>query len=148
MTSCTVSTFAFIFENTNKLKLKHFDTLFYSSEEHFLFDNLDVLVVFSVVHACQFVCSRRGGGFHHTGPHTIPALPLLCGAPTCWILDTFRMKQTQMYICTLEEFILDDLHYLEYKLELRYCMENTLVFIQSQQRKRNVRIALRWQLTV
>ena len=23
----------------------------------------------------------------------------------CWILDTFRMKQTQMYICTLEEFI-------------------------------------------
>ena len=24
----------------------------------------------------------------------------------CWILDTFRMKQTQMYICTLEEFIL------------------------------------------
>ena len=52
------------------------------------------------------------------------------------------MKQTQMYVCTLEEFILDDLHYLEYKLELRYCMENTLVFIQSQQRKRNVRIAL------
>ena len=46
----------------------------------------------------------------------------------------------RMYI---EEIILDDLHYLEYKLELRYCMENTLVFIQSQQRKRNVRIALR-----
>ena len=42
-----------------------------------------------------------------------------------------------------EEFILDDLHYLEYKLELRYYMENTLAFIQSQQRKRNVRIALR-----
>ena len=55
----------------------------------------------------------------------------------------FQIKQTQMYVCTLEEFILDDLHYLEYKLELRYCMENTLVFIQSQQRKRNVRIALR-----
>ena len=53
------------------------------------------------------------------------------------------MKQTQMYVCTLEEFILDDLHYLEYKLELRYCMENTLVFIQSQQWMRNVRIALR-----
>ena len=53
------------------------------------------------------------------------------------------MKQTQMYICTLEEFILDDLHHLEYKLELRYWMENTLAFIQSQQRKRNVRIALR-----
>ena len=44
-----------------------------------------------------------------------------------------RMKQTQMYVCTLEEFILDDLHYLMYKLELRYCVENTLVFIQSQQ---------------
>ena len=48
------------------------------------------------------------------------------------------MKQTQMYVCTLEEFILDDLHYLEYKLELRYCIENTLAFIQLQQRKRNV----------
>ena len=35
-----------------------------------------------------------------------------------------------MYI---EEFILDDLHYLMYKLELRYCMENTLAFIQLQQ---------------
>ena len=45
------------------------------------------------------------------------------------------MKQTQMYICTLEEFILDDLHYLEYKLGLRYCMENTLVFIQSQKKE-------------
>ena len=48
----------------------------------------------------------------------------------------------RMYI---EEFILDDLHYLMYKLELkieRYCVGNTLVFIQSQQWKRNVRIAL------
>ena len=52
-----------------------------------------------------------------------------------------------MYVCTLEEFILDDLHYLEYKLKLRYCMENTLVFIQSQQRNRNLRIALGRQLT-
>ena len=46
-----------------------------------------------------------------------------------------------------EEFILDDLHYLMYKMELRYCVEITLVFIQSQQRMRNVRIALRSQLT-
>ena len=52
------------------------------------------------------------------------------------------MKQTKMYICTLEEFILDDLHYLLYKLELRYCVGNTLVFIQLHQWKRNVRIAL------
>ena len=49
------------------------------------------------------------------------------------LLDMFRMKQMQMYVCTLEEFILDDLHYLMYKLELRYCVEITLVFIQSQQ---------------
>ena len=35
------------------------------------------------------------------------------------LLDMFRMKQTKMYICTLKEFILDDLHYLMYKLELR-----------------------------
>ena len=57
------------------------------------------------------------------------------------------MEQTHMYVCKLEEFILDDLHYLENKLKLRYCMENTLVFIQSQQRNRNVRIALGRQLT-
>ena len=30
----------------------------------------------------------------------------------------FLMKQTHMYVCTFEEFILDDLHYLEYKMEL------------------------------
>ena len=29
------------------------------------------------------------------------------------------MKQTQMYVCTLEEFILDDLHTLLYKVELK-----------------------------
>ena len=58
------------------------------------------------------------------------------------------MKQTQMYVCTLEEFILDDLHYLMYKLELRYCMENTQAFIQLHKRRRNVRIALGRQLTM
>ena len=63
------------------------------------------------------------------------------------LLDGFRMKQTKMYVCTLVEFILDDLHYLMYKMELRYCVEITLVFIQSQQWMRNVRIALRSQLT-
>ena len=39
--------------------------------------------------------------------------------PTVEILDTFRMKQTKMYD-VLVEVILDDLHYLMYKLELRY----------------------------
>ena len=39
-----------------------------------------------------------------------------------------------------------DLDTLLYKLELNCCVENTLVFIQSQQWKRNVRIALRSQL--
>ena len=40
-----------------------------------------------------------------------------------------QTKDVRMYI---EEFILDDLHYLMYKMELRYCVEITLVFIQSQ----------------
>ena len=53
-------------------------------------------------------------------------------------------EDVRMYI---EEFILDDLHYLMYKMELRYCVEITLEFIQSQQWMRNVRIALRSQLT-
>ena len=53
-------------------------------------------------------------------------------------------EDVRMYI---EEFILDDLHYLMFKMELRYCVEITLVFIQSQQWMRNVRIALRGQLT-
>ena len=38
------------------------------------------------------------------------------------MLYQFRMKQTQMYTCTLEEFILVDLDALLYKLELR-CMD-------------------------
>ena len=44
------------------------------------------------------------------------------------LLDTFRMKQTKMYICTLEEFILDDLHYLMYNLELKILNGITLAF--------------------
>ena len=31
---------------------------------------------------------------------------------------TFRMKQTQMYVCTLEEFILVEIFWLLYKLEM------------------------------
>ena len=38
------------------------------------------------------------------------------------------MKQTKMYVCTLEEFILDDLHYLMYKLELKILNGITLAF--------------------
>ena len=44
------------------------------------------------------------------------------------LLDTFRMKQTQMYVCTLEVKVI--------------ALENTLVYIHMQQWKRNVRIAL------
>ena len=40
------------------------------------------------------------------------------------IFDGFRMKQTKMYVCTFEEFILDDLHYLMYKMELRILCRN------------------------
>ena len=47
-------------------------------------------------------------------------------------MDTFQMKQTQMYVCTFEEFILDDLHNCCTKLEVN-TLENTLAFIQSQQ---------------
>ena len=49
-------------------------------------------------------------------------------------------EDVRMYI---EEFILDDLHYLMYKMELRYCVEITLVFIQSQQWMRNDRLPSR-----
>ena len=62
-----------------------------------------------------------------------------------------------MYICTLEEFILVDLDTLLCKLEAAlYCtvhgvelnsIGNAVAYIQSQQWKRNVRIALRSQLT-
>ena len=41
------------------------------------------------------------------------------------------MKQTQMYVCTLEEFILVDIFTLMCKDELRYGLEFTLVYIQS-----------------
>ena len=58
----------------------------------------------------------------------------------------FLMKQTKMYVCTLEEFILVDVVTLLYMDELN-CIGNAVVYIQSQQRMRNVRIALRSQLT-
>ena len=41
------------------------------------------------------------------------------------------MKQTQTYVCTLEEFILVDIVTLLYKDELRYGLEFKLVYIQS-----------------
>ena len=42
------------------------------------------------------------------------------------------MKQTKMYVCTLEDFILVDLDTLLCKLEL-ICIGNAVVYIQSQQ---------------
>ena len=60
---------------------------------------------------------------------------------------TRKVKQTKMYVCTLEEFILVDIW-------IHCCASwnwiyigNAVVYIQSQQWKRNVRIALRSQLT-
>ena len=71
------------------------------------------------------------------------------GSIRIYILTTGVVSnETNTYVrMYIEEFILDDLHYLMYKMELRYCVEITLVFIQSQQWMRNVRIALRSQLT-
>ena len=45
---------------------------------------------------------------------------------------TRKVKQTKMYVCTLEEFILVDLDTLLCKLEL-ICIGNAVVYIQSQQ---------------
>ena len=42
------------------------------------------------------------------------------------------MKQTKMYVCTLEEFILVDVVTLLYMDELN-CIGNAVVYIQSQQ---------------
>ena len=56
------------------------------------------------------------------------------------------MKQTKMYVCTLEEFILVDVVTLLYMDELN-SIGNAVAYIQSQQWKRNVRIALRSKLT-
>ena len=48
------------------------------------------------------------------------------------------MKQTQMYVCTLLEFIAIKVASLLYKVEV-IGMEITLVFIKLQQYMRNVR---------
>ena len=44
------------------------------------------------------------------------------------------MKQTQMYVCTLVEFILEDLDTLLHRVELIY-IGNYTVFIQSSERQ-------------
>ena len=44
----------------------------------------------------------------------------------------FLMKQTKMYVCTLEEFILVDVVTLLYMDELK-SIGNAVVYIQSQQ---------------
>ena len=43
------------------------------------------------------------------------------------------MKQTKMYVCTLEEFILDDLDTLLHKVEVK-SIGKMLLYIHSQQR--------------
>ena len=60
---------------------------------------------------------------------------------------TRKVKQTKMYVCTLEEFILVDI-WIHCCASWKWlCIGNAVVYIQSQQWKRNVRIALRSQLT-
>ena len=61
------------------------------------------------------------------------------------------MKQTHMYVCTFEEFILvDNLDTLELNIEVKM-HGKILVYILSRNKRlvimRNVRIALRSQLT-
>ena len=55
-------------------------------------------------------------------------------------------NKRKMYVCTFEEFILVDLDTLLYKMKMMNIGE-VLVYIHSQQGLRNVRIALRSQLT-
>ena len=65
-----------------------------------------------------------------------------------WI--RFEWNKQRMYVCTLEEFILVDIwiHCCTKLKSFIITLENTLAFfIQSQQWRRNVRIALSWQLT-
>ena len=53
------------------------------------------------------------------------------------------MKQTKMYVCTLEEFILVDIWIHCCASWNWIALENAVVYIQSQQWKRNVRLTLR-----
>ena len=72
---------------------------------------------------------------------------------TCCILghkplqNYTQVEQTKMYVCTLEEFILVDIWIHCCASWNWFALENAVVYIQSQQWKRNVRIALRSQLT-
>ena len=61
--------------------------------------------------------------------------------------DTFRMKQTQMYVCTLVEFILVEI-WIHCRTKLNWITLEECWFIYSHNKGlRNVRIALRSQLT-
>ena len=85
-------------------------------------------------------------------------LPFIGKTPTfCCIIGStnpcritrkeFLMKQTKMYVCTFEEFILVGI-WIHCCASWKWiCIGNAVVYIQSQQWKRNVRIALRSQLT-
>ena len=58
------------------------------------------------------------------------------------LLEWFRMKQTKMYVCTLEEFILVDIWIHWSWISKWRCMENTGLYTLAIKGMRNVRIAL------
>ena len=62
------------------------------------------------------------------------------------LLEWFRMKQTKMYVCTLEEFILVDLDTLLHKMKVMNIGKCWFIYTRNKG-LRNVRIALRSQLT-
>ena len=65
----------------------------------------------------------------------------------CWILDGFRMKQTKMYVCTLVEFILVEI-WIHCCTKSKWLTLEECWFIYTRNKGlRNVRIALRSQLT-
>ena len=87
-------------------------------------------------------------------PVLLQEVMLSCTGEICCIIGstnpcriTRKVKQTEMYVCTLEEFILVDI-WIHCCASWKWlCIGNAVVYIQSQQWKRNVRIALRSQLT-
>ena len=57
--------------------------------------------------------------------------------------NTRKVKQTKMYVCTLEEFILVDIWIHCCASWKWFALENAVVYIQSQQWMGNVRLTLR-----
>ena len=57
------------------------------------------------------------GHFRKIGAHYCFVLNIGLIRMNILILDTRNVEQTKMYVCTLEEFILDDLDILLHKVE-------------------------------